>query len=421
MERNSDGRIRPPGERSLRAALAGAGEPVPFRSPARDVAEQRDRVDDLLSRGDLPGAEQAVEQWLVLAVFHPDPNVWTEAARARAGLLALHGDLPSALLWAGRDRTARAAIERLFGRTVGNAQQSDSRAGDRAHRAVAIRDRAAALELRRQLGQRPADRCLLTERGFGCDLSVPTHLARLALVTGDADAAVAHARHAVELARSMGSRPQLAWAAMALSLGLRGLGEYAESAAARDIALGAGDAVGVLLPPDLPVTNGPRAELVRVGSAWRVESPLGGGEVPALVGVRQLATLLTARRPVSAYELAGSQPVAPPRRGIPGQESRRLFRAWQSESVGSSGMASAWVRLVDSARGAAGLDDQDPPGAVLVPQSVGHNLRRAMEAIHSVAPSLADHLSGSVQTRAWCLYRPAPGTELAWTVLGLAS
>lgn len=417
-------------------------------------------VDAALAEGRFRSATRALERMTTLATLLDSPEPSRAAAVRRVAVLAYGGDYDAAraqidelagTVAVTSEAELRLAVAGLFGRTpttqerelfaeaAGSSPRAQLRAallGDddlaaywlgrvaTAHQGpaaldnlmllarlvVARDDRAAAGELRSRL-QRYAGLLPTLE------LPVDWHLARLALVTRDTAAALGHAERGLELARRSRSRLLEAWALRMVSRAQHRSAAYAKAAVSRDLAASAAAGAGVVLPVDLPGTvEGAEASIRRVGADWLVASPIGGGLVPGLVGVAQLARLLAAGQPLSAAELDGVLPVPRSGRaleaGVRTGYRQRFAALWQ----GGDEAGPAEAALLAEVREAADLERQEFPGAVLVPQRVGHSLRRAIEAIGAVAPDLGAHLRVSVRTRVWCRYDPPPGTALTWRV-----
>jgi hypothetical protein len=415
-------------------------------------------ADAALTHGRLRTAIGAVDRMTTLAILLDSPEPSRAAAVRRVGVLAYRGDYDAARAQVDElagtsaevpERDLRLGLALLFGRSLTardrelftgvpdspRAQLQAALLGDDfaaeywlghvaaapqgpgaldnlallARVAVARSDRAAAGELIPRL-QRYAGLVPTLE------LPVDWHLTRLSLLRRDSEAALGHAERTLDLARRMPSGLLEAWAHRMLSR-VQGRSEaYAEAAVSRDLAASAAAGAGVLLPDDLPEgSEGAEAGLRRIGADWLVTSPLGGGVVPGLVGMGHLARLLATAEPISAAELDGVLPVPRSGRALgPGVRAgyRDRFAAlWQG---GEPEVAEA--DLLAEVRTAAGLERQEFPGAVLVPQRVGHSLRRAIEAISAVAPDLGAHLRVSVRTRAWCRYDPPPDVALVWRV-----
>ncbi|MFN0089290.1 MAG: hypothetical protein ACKVWR_03325 [Acidimicrobiales bacterium] len=75
--------------------------------------------------------------------------------------------------------------------------------------------------------------------------------------------------------------------------------------------------------------------------------------------------------------------------------------------------------LIGQLRRAVGLSGRDRPqgsGAERARINAARNIRRAITAIHKVAPQLAAHLTVSIRTGHLCSYAPEPAARVDWEI-----
>ena len=180
-----------------------------------------------------------------------------------------------------------------------------------------------------------------------------------------------------------------------------------------------------------------------------VDSPHGGGRVPASRGMEQLARLLGSPGvEVTAVELAGLSATATGGVASDGQitavapasdlgpaldaRAKREYRQRVTELQAEVDEAEAHADLerasraraeldllLDELRRAVGLGGRDRPngsGAERARVNVARSLRRAISAVEAAAPELGAHLRVSVRTGRYCAYRPEPAAALDWSV-----
>ncbi len=283
---------------------------------------------------------------------------------------------------------------------------------------------------------------LLSVAGGECaGLPVDDVLGRLAMLQGDAIAAVRHAREAVALTRSMPAPPLLVHCLDHLADAIertgvddaQGVRAEADSLAAElDI-----ERPGRTAARPAPSERGSSkpAAMRRDGILWTLTSPLGHARLPDSNGLRQLARLVTTSGvEVSALELSGraGTPIASEPGPSLDAQAKRAYRQRLLELQGAIDDAEATndpVRgerahvemdaLLRELKRAVGLGGRDRPtgsDAERARVNVVRSLKRAIAAISDQAPLLAAHLEESVRTGHQCMYLPAPVSALAWTV-----
>ena len=67
--------------------------------------------------------------------------------------------------------------------------------------------------------------------------------------------------------------------------------------------------------------------------------------------------------------------------------------------------------------GGHGRDRPNASGAERARAHVTRSIRRAIDAVASVAPDLGAHLEVSIRTGSACSYRPDPAVGLRWAVV----
>lgn len=189
-------------------------------------------------------------------------------------------------------------------------------------------------------------------------------------------------------------------------------------------------------PPstDAPLSPPRTARLARSGAVWTVDTPGESGSLPELTGLAQLARLLQVPGvEIPATELAGISRVPSADLG-PSLDTRakREDRQRISELQSDIDEAERWVdperadvsrreldALMAELRRAVGLSGRDRPhgsGAERARINVARNIRRAINAIHKVAPQLAAHLTVSIRTGHHCSCTPEPVARIEWEV-----
>ena len=286
---------------------------------------------------------------------------------------------------------------------------------------------------------------LATDNGHSPEFPVDYYLAGLALLTGDADAAVARAHDAIELARSLPSPPLEALALARLADAQASLGNDPAADAARASAEAIAEPMGLVLAVgsrrhEVPAQQGRAHHItLRGGNGdWWLEAPDGRGQLPNMVGIDQLRRLLVAPAvEVAASDLAGigtdgAPPVAADLGPILDARAKREYRQriidLEAEIDDASEMADieraarAGIELdalLDHLRSATGIGGRDRTiggSAERARVNVARNIRRAIAAVDRVSPTAAAHLRVSVHTGHRCRYEPDPSSPITWNL-----
>jgi tetratricopeptide (TPR) repeat protein len=300
-------------------------------------------------------------------------------------------------------------------------------------RAVSVvGDRALAATLL-ESHNRPNERCIQVSLATVCLGASDLAAAWLFHTVGDLDAADAHYRSAEECNARIGAR---CWLAQARADHARlllernyagdreaaaGLNDRAQ-AAAREIGLVAIAAAKGVAPS--AVTT---ARFRRDGSVWEMDFAHRVAKLPDARGLRDVAYLLS--RPgeaVSVLELVDDTGATPPAaRGAPAldERARREIRARLHEldadeadaEAEGDGERAALARerrqeLAEAVARDFGLGGRarrvgDPVERAR--KTVSTRIRRTIVAIGRAHPELGRHLERSIDTGAWCAYRPA--------------
>lgn len=277
---------------------------------------------------------------------------------------------------------------------------------------------------------------LTTESGFAVSRPADQTLAELALLAGDADAALRHVEACLAMVRAA---PSPSYEARALWLRSRVHERLSDhDAARRDLAAATMIArrVGLVLPgaANRPFAAPKRASLTRDGATWRMTSPHGEAVVAHSIGIDQLAMVLAAApREVLATDLAltgapVAAPLGPALDTAAKQAYRRRIAALNAEIDEADRFhdieraARARVELdalMQELRRAVGVHGRDRPmgsGAERARVNVARSLRRAISTVRAALPDLGAHLEVSVRTGRACAYAPEPGARLEWDV-----
>ncbi len=283
---------------------------------------------------------------------------------------------------------------------------------------------------------RPTERCIQVSLGTVCLGASDLAIGWLFETIGDVDAADVSYRSASDLNARIGARSWLAQTRVdhARLLERRGepsdiaeAGELRELArfAARDIGLATTDFVHDAPSGDRSATT--TGVFVREGNVWRIGFADRHVTIPDARGLRDLAYLLGQRgEAVSVLELEGdaARQLATDR-GSPtfDERARREIRERlrllddeeaDAESVGDRSRASqareARQELAEAVArdlGLAGRARRVGDPVERARKTVSTRLRRTIASIGRTHPELGRHLERSIDTGAWCAYRPA--------------
>jgi hypothetical protein len=317
--------------------------------------------------------------------------------------------------------------------------------------------RAAALVRDRELARtllddrhRPTERCITVSLATVCLGSADLATAWLLHTVGDLDAAAAHYASAEAVNARLGARSWLAHTRADRARLLLDRDEIGDLDEARRLAALAGDAAAEIglrsLNPQLerlrarlsPATAATTATMApappmgatfrRAGAVWNLDFAGRRAQIPHARGLSDLENLLARPdQPVSALELMGD-PVAPPTsgpRGAPAFDERArreirdrlrdldeqvaeaeadndLERAAQAREQRQE-LAQAVAR--DLGLGGRSRRIGDPVERAR--KTVSTRIRRAIVTVGRAHPELGRHLERSIDTGAWCAYRPA--------------
>jgi tetratricopeptide (TPR) repeat protein len=300
----------------------------------------------------------------------------------------------------------------------------------RAASIVGDRDLAAALLEPRH---RPGERCVQVSLATVCLGATDLATAWLLHTVGDLDDADAHYRSAAECNGRIGARSWLAQTRADHARLLRErdrAGDRDEAARLLDLAQTAAREIG-LVTVDTAGHEPPRpaapAMFRREGSVWELAFADRVAQVPDARGLRDLAYLLS--RPgeaVSVLELVDGTGAAPSSaRGAPTLDERarreireKLRRLDDDEAdaeAAGDGERAARARekrqtLAEAVARDFGLGGRarrigDPVERAR--KTVSTRIRRTIATIGRAHPELGRHLERSIDTGAWCAYRPA--------------
>lgn len=277
------------------------------------------------------------------------------------------------------------------------------------------------------------------------------HLAGLALTTGDHDAAVGHARAAVDFAQRMGSITLEALCLGRLAQAQEAAGADAAGRATRARADALAEPIGLVIDPpwradqrgaaspSSGLRDGPEERVLRQhDEGWSLIVDDERRPLPALRGMAMIARLVAEPgTEVPAGELAGradADAVPPPTDLGPALDARakREYRERVIELQSTIDEAQAYHDLdraaqaraeldvlVDELQRAVGLGGRDRPqraGNERDRINVTRNIGRAVDAIAAVDPRVGGHLRTAIQTGHQCCYRPDPTSGVALTV-----
>jgi tetratricopeptide (TPR) repeat protein len=307
-----------------------------------------------------------------------------------------------------------------------------------ARAAAIVGDRDMATTLL-EAGRRPRELCVQVSLASVCLGAADLAVAWLLHTVGDLDAAEERYRSAEEANARIGARSWLAQtradhARLLLERGRPGdpeaalrLGDLAQTAA-RDIGLATLAPHAVAAP-----VVAPEATFRHAGSVWQLAYADRAAQLPDARGLHDIAHLLA--RPgvaVSVLELAGDAAGATAGgRGaeVLDERARREIRARLHEldtdeadaEAAGDGERAALVReqrrvLAEAVARDFGLGGRsrrmgDPMERAR--KTVSTRIRRTVATVGRVHPELGRHLERSIDTGAWCAYRPAEPVD--WT------
>ncbi|MGH9084565.1 MAG: hypothetical protein ACRDYW_03850, partial [Acidimicrobiales bacterium] len=379
---------------------------------------------------------------------------FAEMEQATRDFVASHADVPAirvglALLLAelGRVEEARGLLAAIHEGSLEALHDRNWPASwfQLARAAALVGDRELAATLLEDR-HRPSERCVIVSLATVCLGAADLATAWLLHTTGDLDAADERYASATALSSRIGARSWLAQAQVdhaRLLLDRDGVGDRATAAQLVHLAADAAAAIG--LPPvtaaceDLrgrldaaspaATTSAPSGASVfrRAGAVWDLQYAGRSVQIPDARGLHDLAHLLS--RPdqaVSVLELAGDPGAESSGvRGAPALDERarreirdRLQHLDAEEAMADAkgdGERAALVReerqlLAEAVARDLGLGGRsrrigDPLERVR--KTVSTRLRRAITAVGRLHPELGRHLDRSIDTGAWCAYRPS--------------
>jgi tetratricopeptide (TPR) repeat protein len=364
-----------------------------------------------------------------------------EMERATSEFAAAHADLPAVrvalvflLAELGRLDDARGALAGFDGAALDQLRDRNWPASwfQLARAAFVVGDRPLAAVLL-EPDRRPHERCVQVSLATVCLGATDLAVAWLLHAVGDAAAADRRYRSAEELNARIGARSWLAQARAdhaRLLFERDGAGDRQEAIRLSDLATEAAGEIGLATitatRPDRSQVS-PTARFRRQGGVWELAYAERVVQLPDARGLHDLAYLLA--RPgdaVSVMELAGDQGArAAAGRGMPAldERARREIRARlhqldsdeaEAEAAGD-GVRAALAREQRQALAEAVARDLGLRGRSRVigdpveraRKTVSTRIHRTIATIERSHPELGRHLERSVDTGAWCAYRPA--------------
>ena len=367
---------------------------------------------------------------------------------------------------AGEHDRARAALDRLCRHGVDALPRSSTwLAGIAALiEAAAIEGDAPVARQAYDLLAPFADLPVMPSLAVICLGSAHRYLGLAALATDDPDAAVRHLEQAVAANRRLGNRPltTIATADLGEALARRAgrgdaarartlreravreaaeLGMAARAEAWRAAAAAATPAPGTDAVLDLtdPPATGPVAAdeglLSRQGRGWLVQVGERRAVVPALVGMTYLAELVTRPgQPVPAKTLAtgGDEARLDLRHDVIDTRARDAYAERARELAADLAAAEAdndlgradrlrmevdaLVEQLEAATGLGGRPRAFADDHERARTSVRKAIKRAIDEVAAADPVIGEVLRAGVTTGATCMFVPAPGGGVRWTV-----
>ncbi|MFC4586347.1 ATP-binding protein [Sphaerisporangium corydalis] len=276
---------------------------------------------------------------------------------------------------------------------------------------------------------------MIASVGVTCLGSVHHSLGMAALNCGNADKAVEHLRAAVHDNMALGHWPAVVLSRARLGEALALRDGPADETSRRELGLAAGEALalGMAMPvrKPLPDDGGWITPVVahRRGGEWQLEMSGRAVRVGDSVGMGHLACLLAnPGHEISVIDLAaglltvgaahGDGPDRPPLDERAMTDYKRRLSALQDEidereasddPERASAVRAERDRLVDELAGATGLADRPRPSTVSQERartSVGKAIRRALDRITKLDPTIGHELQATIETGTHCCYRP---------------
>jgi hypothetical protein len=281
----------------------------------------------------------------------------------------------------------------------------------------------------------PRERCVQVSLATVCLGATDLATAWLFHTVGDLDAADANYRSAQELNARIGARSWLAQARADHACLLRARdrdGDRDEAARLLDLARRAAEEIGLATVAPVAAAGGRGSSgagpsrFRRTGTVWELAFADRVAQLADARGMRDVAYLLA--RPgvaVSVLELTDDGPTAANARGAPAldERARREIRdrlreldadEADAESSGDTERAAlareqrhALAEAVARDFGLGGRARLVGDPVERARKTVSTRIRRTVANIGRVHPELARHLERSIDTGAWCAYRPA--------------
>jgi len=295
---------------------------------------------------------------------------------------------------------------------------------------------------------RPTERCVMVSLATACLGSADLATAWLLHTVGDLDAAEAHYATAEAVNASIGARSWLAHARAdhaRLLLERDRAGDRDEARRLTGLVGDAADEIGLgsltdqleqlrqrlempIAPPDGASASGATPSMfLRSGAVWEIDFAGRRAQIAHTRGLRDLAFLLARpEQAVSVLEMLGDTPTASETvRGAPAldERARREIREHLHDldaevadaEASNDGDRAARAReqlqlLAETVARDFGLGGRarrigDPIERAR--KTVSTRIRRTIAAVGHVHPELGRHLERSIDTGAWCAYRPA--------------
>ena len=287
-----------------------------------------------------------------------------------------------------------------------------------------------------------------------CAGSTERSLGLAALTFGEPDQAIAHLELAVEDNRRLGNRPMTAMAQATLARALRardGSGDLARARQTLQLAIDEADAnemasravrwseelAGWDVPPsadDLPAAVERRGAIRCEQGRWAVALDGLRVHVPDRVGMHYLATLLTRPgQPISALTLASDGMLRDDasRQDLLDDTAQEHYEARARYLLDALKAAEnrsdhrqvdrlraeidALTDQIEAARGLGGRPRAFADPAERARTSVRKAIKRAIDTVDEVAPTIAEVLRAHIETGYVCTYMPDPRAPVVWS------